>query len=70
MYQNSEEEKELLDRYEAAEDRLELYWRQRSRVQWAELGDRNTSFFRAVASQRKRRTKLSQSKMKGPNSDK
>jgi hypothetical protein len=57
MLQNHNRE-ELLEEYEAAEDRLNTYWCQRSRIQWAELGDRNTSFFHAVASQRKRRNKI------------
>lgn len=31
----------------------DLYWRQRSNVQWAREGDRNTSFFHSAATKRK-----------------
>lgn len=33
----------------------ERMWRQRSRIQWVEKGDRNTRFFHGMATQRKRR---------------
>lgn len=34
----------------------EDYWRQRAKVYWLQEGDRNTNFFHAMASQRKRRS--------------
>lgn len=36
-------------------DKEERMWRQRSRIQWVEKGDRNTRFFHGMATQRKRR---------------
>ena len=35
--------------------RQEIYWAQRSQIQWLKHGDRNTKFFHSKASQRRRR---------------
>jgi hypothetical protein len=45
----------LIRRYDTTEEKLDLYWRQRSRVQWNEQGDRNTAYFHMIATQRRRR---------------
>lgn len=38
--------------------REEIMWSQRSRVLWIKWGDRNTKFFRATTSQRRRRNRI------------
>lgn len=39
-------------------DKEEIFWEQRVRVNWLKLGDRNTSFFHAVANSRKKFNKI------------
>ncbi|KAJ4757665.1 RNA-directed DNA polymerase (reverse transcriptase)-related family protein [Rhynchospora pubera] len=47
-------EEKLLAEYDLAEEQHYQYWQQRSRLQWVEKGDRNTSFFHTVATNRRR----------------
>lgn len=46
------------------EEQLDIYWKQRAHVKWLEKGDRNTSFFHAVCSERRRRNKIGRLKNK------
>ena len=40
------------------EEQIDIYWKQRSHTKWLEKGDRNTKFFHATCSERKRRNRI------------
>lgn len=52
--QNLTVEENLLREYYKTEEELALYWQQRAKVQWQVQGDRNTAFFQAAATHRRR----------------
>lgn len=58
-------EESVVVEYHATKERLflllsqeELYWRQRAKSYWMRDGDRNTKYFHASASTKKRRNKI------------
>jgi hypothetical protein len=51
-------EKELATEIEKLLDQEEMYWTQRSRVNWLQFGDKNTNFFHNFASSRRKRNKI------------
>ncbi|KAJ1703007.1 hypothetical protein LUZ63_002786 [Rhynchospora breviuscula] len=53
--QNLKEEISLRQEYEEVHAQLLTYWQQRSRVQWATMGDRCSAFFHQAATIRRRR---------------
>lgn len=54
----SREEKEVENRLYEMFEREEIMAKQRSRIDWLREGDRNTSFFHARASARRRTNKI------------
>jgi hypothetical protein len=58
-------QKEQVARFklERLEDQLDLFWKQRAHAHWLEKGDRNTSYFHAFASERKKKNTIK--KLKG-----
>jgi hypothetical protein len=54
----NEEEKSIVKQLKEALRQEEIWMKQRSRVQWLREGDRNTAYFHAQASQRKRVNKI------------
>ena len=58
LHEKAEEIKGLRMEINEMLTREEIMWNQRSRASWIKLGDRNTKFFHATASQRRRRNKM------------
>ena len=55
---NIAQEEILKYKLEKLEARRELYWRQRAQTHWLKNGDRNTKFYHAFASERRRRNRI------------
>ena len=55
MENSTQEEEEYRKKWKDIILREEIFWKQRSRVQWLIEGDRNTTFFHRSASNHKRR---------------
>ena len=58
LHEKAEEIKGLRMEINETLTREEIMWNQRSRASWIKWGDRNTKFFHATASQRRRRNKI------------
>jgi hypothetical protein len=50
-------EQVLRYRLELVEDQWDTHWKQRAKVAWLQNGDRNTTYFHSVASERKKKKK-------------
>lgn len=61
--QNIDREQVLRFKLERLEEQHDLFWRQRAHANWLEKGDRNTSYFHAYATERKRKSTIK--KLKG-----
>ncbi|KAL9682775.1 hypothetical protein QQ045_014583 [Rhodiola kirilowii] len=53
-----DKEAELSNELDEWLEREEIFWRQRSRAEWLRQGDRNTAYFHAKASQRRKRNRI------------
>lgn len=51
-------EEVLRYRLEKLEQQVDIYWKQRAHTNWLNKGDRNTSFFHASCSERRRRNRI------------
>lgn len=56
--ENIQREGVLRYRLDKVEDQVDTYWRQKAHVKWMEFGDRNTAFFHAACSERKRSNRI------------
>jgi hypothetical protein len=45
-------------RLERVEEQIDVYWKQRAHVRWLQEGDRNTAFFHAACSERRRMNRI------------
>jgi exonuclease III len=59
---NIRKEQVIRFKLERLEDQLDVFWRQRAHVHWLEKGDRNTAYFHAQATERKRKNTIISSK--------